>query len=694
MRQTDHINSDAWARERNTQVNGIVVWRAAGLIAAIVGLAMTAQAQPAEDMKELFQGPSRFLRSILANEEAQPEPAPQPAAPPPASEAPPPARVNYGEKPEVVMDDTGLIEFLHVRNQPISAVLDMIALKAKVNIVTSTEVDGRISANLFDVTVDEALNAILLPNQLGYRQMGNVLFVATAEELTAGVAADAVEVRVFPLYYIPREDAIPLVKAVLSDVGKIAPPRDQDEDVIAGAYEFRDAGEAQLVVIDTAIALERVGFLLEQIDVRPQQVLIEASILRATLNEDNALGIDMSLLSGVDFRDVGGQSSAARNLTVGNIPEHRFDDTTMNVSSSLIGDFPAGGFTFGVIHNNVATFIRALEQVTDVTVLANPKVLALNKQMANVIIGRRDGYLTTTVTETAAIQTVEFLETGTQIELRPIINRDGTVRLDIRPKDSNGGLNASNLPFEETTEAHAQLIIENGNTVLIGGLFRERTVRGQSQLPLLGEVPGLGLLFQRQSDQTVREEIIILITVRVLDDSLAERNQTAEIAADIERLRTGNREGLMGTGRERLVQAYYQEALRRFDAGDEDRALLNCRLALHSAPNHLGARKLMEQILRETPWDADNSRLRTFLFELLEERTGVAPGDAQRDPLNRPWEHEELMQGVLSESNGAAAGAPPPATPRPTPAPRQSTHSARPAPARPGVERVEAVETP
>jgi type IV pilus assembly protein PilQ len=262
--------------------------------------------------------------------------------------------------------------------------------------------------------------------------------------------------------------------------------------------------------------------------------------------------------------------------------------------------------------------VRALEEVTDVVVVANPKIVALNKQEAEVIVGRRDGYLTTTVTETATVQTVEFLETGTQIKFRPVINEDGAVRLSVHPKDSNGGLTAANLPFEETTEAHADILVDDGHTVLIGGLFRERTLSSSSQLPVLGNIPVLGLLFGSRSDQTIREEVIILLTVHIIKETDAESAAYEELLEDVERIRVGSRRGLLGSGRERLAQAYYHEALKQMERGNTGLALLNVRMTLNNQPKHLPAMKMREQILDNRLWDDEGTRMRTFVWELIQ----------------------------------------------------------------------------
>jgi hypothetical protein len=330
------------------------------------------------------------------------------------------------------------------------------------------------------------------------------------------------------------------------------------------------------------------------------------------------------------------------------------------VNTDLIGNFPRGGFTFGIVKNDIATFVRALEEVTDVAVIANPKILALNKQQGSVIVGRRDGYLTTTVTETAAVQTVEFLETGTQIRFRPFINDDATVRLNVHPKDSNGGLTSANLPFEETTEAQANILVDDGHTVLIGGLFRERTVSSKGQVPVLGDIPGAGLLFQHKTDQTIREEVIILLTVHVLKDTAEEHERYAALLEDIERIRVGTRRGVLGTGRERLAQAYYQEAIRATEQQDTGRALLNVRMALHNDPKHLAALKLKERLLGRRMWDNEGSRGHLFLLDLIRaEQTSREQADQSglfgRPPLDLQIHHDDVAEPAPEEQGDTPA---------------------------------------
>lgn len=586
----------------------------------------------------------------------------------PTTPAADPATYEPLDQSSVTISDAGLLD-LHVTDMDINTVLAMISYQARTNIVATKSVRGTISANLYGLNLWEVLDAILTPNGYAYKQSGKTLFVGAPEELAAKTpAAPAPIARVFKLRYITKDEAVTAIETLLSADGRVVAGggKGGSSSSSGDLFDMRDASNDYVIVTDEPGRMAQVEALLRDIDVRPRQVLIEATILRATLNETNQFGIDFTMLGGVDFQNVSSTSNTSADIATGQTPPAKFEKTTFNVNTDMIGNMPAGGFTFGVIRNSVAGFIRALEDVTDVTVVANPKIIALNKQRAEVIVGRRDGYLTTTVTETAAVQTVEFLETGTQIRFRPFINEDGTVRLAVHPKDSNGGITAANLPFEETTEAQASILVDDGRTILIGGLFRERTVNSKGQVPVLGNVPGIGLLFQNRNDATIREEVIILLTVHVIKDTDDEAGRYAALLDDIERIRAGSRQGLSATGRDRLAQAFYQQAVHHAEEGENGRALFCVRMALHNAPKHQAALKLKERLLEQRTWDDEGSRIRMFLLDVMElERTsedemdrsylfGRPPLDRriQRDQVTPGWEEElDLPPGSLIESD-------------------------------------------
>ena len=557
----------------------------------------------------------------------------------------------------VTVNEAGLLD-LHVTGMDVNTVLAMISYQARTNIVATKSVQGSISANLYGLSLREVLDAILLPNGYAYKQVGKTLFVGTPADLAEKAPdAPAPIARVFKLRYITKDEAAAAIEALLSADGKVVAGGGQDSSSSGSSgdiFDLREASSDYVIVTDVPSRMAIIEVLLRDIDTRPKQVLIEATILRATLNEENQFGIDFTMLGGVDFQNVSSTSNTSADITTGQTPAAKFEKTTFNVNTDMIGNMPSGGFTIGVIKNSVAGFIRALEEVTDVTVVANPKLIALNKQKAEVIVGRRDGYLTTTVTETAAVQTVEFLETGTQIRFRPFINEDGTVRLAVHPKDSNGGITAANLPFEETTEAQASILVDDGRTVLIGGLFRERSVNSKGQVPLLGNIPGAGLLFQNHNDTTVREEVVILMTVHVIKETDEEYGRYDALLDDVERVRAGSRQGLLAYGRERLAQAFYQQAIHQTEEGNISRALFCTRMALHNAPKHTAALKLKERLLEQRIWEDEGSRIRMFLLDVMalegasaeqvdeSYRLGRPPLDRhiQRDLVKPGWEED------------------------------------------------------
>jgi type IV pilus assembly protein PilQ len=435
-----------------------------------------------------------------------------------------------------------------------------------------------------------------------------------------------------------------MVEPLCSKEGKITVTPESEIGIASNAEEAGGdalAGKDCLLVVDYPQNVEAITKVIAQIDVRPKQVLIEATILRAQLNENNALGIDFNLVGGVDFQALNSTSNGITNINVGNLPQAELQNTSFTGQTDFNTAIPDGGLTFGIIKNSVAVFIRALEQVTDVSVLANPKIPALNKQRGEVIVGRRDGYITTTITETVATQTVEFLETGTQLVFRPFIGNDGYVRMEVHPEDSTGGLTAANLPFEQTTEVTTNIIVRDGHTILLGGLFREVTTAGRDQLPLLGNIPIAGVLFRNTRDSTQREEVIILLTIHIIKDNDSVDLAGAEAEEDIERYRVGMRQGLQWYGRERLAQAHYRWALDHLAKGHMSKAMWDLDLAINNNPKFMAAIKLKEKLLDGHQWDDDSSSVRGFLMDLIMQEQGLIspifgwPGPPFEYPLLR-----------------------------------------------------------
>ncbi|MDI1290729.1 MAG: hypothetical protein PSX37_12360, partial [bacterium] len=323
---------------------------------------------------------------------------------------------------KVSVDDNNIVD-LHVNDEDLANVLEMLSIQSQRNIIASKNVSARVTANLYNVTFHEALDAILNVNGYGYVESGNFLYVYTKEELDTLEKESMAKVsKVIKLNYLNAIDAAEFVKPLLSDVGQIktngktaAFPSVGDTPM--GNDEY--AHDAMLVVIDFEANVAEIETLVAQLDTRPTQVLVEATILQTQLTENNAFGVDFAVIADIDFGDfvgVGGPLQAANALiggraAPGSSTAFPADGGGGGIGSTVGNTAGPGGLKVGVVSNDVAVFMRVLDEVTDTTILSNPKILALNRQPSRVLVGRKVGYLQTTSTDTATTQSVEFLDT-------------------------------------------------------------------------------------------------------------------------------------------------------------------------------------------------------------------------------------------------------------------------------------------
>jgi type IV pilus assembly protein PilQ len=507
--------------------------------------------------------------------------------------------------------------------------LRVIGFQAQTSIIPSKDVHGALPAmDLYNVTVHEALDALLHANGFGWREKGKFIYVYTEKEIQEMEKANRVaNTEVFRLYYTPAANAVTMIKPVLSADAQVAVTTPAKSGIATGTTDLGGndhSTEDIIVVTDYPEHLDRVRQVLKEVDRRPQQILIEATILAAQLNEDNALGVDFNVVGGVDFASF---TSTAGQILNGTLPDGA-NPLTGDVHSVGTGNnFTKGinnAFRVGVVTDDISVFVAALEGITDTSVLANPKVLALNKQKGEVIVGNETGYLTTTTTETSSTQTIEFLKTGTRLVFRPYIADDGYIRMEVHPEDSSGGLQtAANLPFKQTTEVTSNVMVKDGHTIVIGGLFREASTATRSQIPFLGNLPIVGHLFKNQTDTTRRQEIIILLTPHIVKDDDAMNALSEKVKADAEKLRAGVRRGMMFWGRERLADMHYQCAVEEMAKSRPDRgkALWNLECATNLNPTFSEAIALRQELTGKQIVASDGSTIRNFVRKAILEDT-------------------------------------------------------------------------
>lgn len=471
--------------------------------------------------------------------------------------------------------------------------LAMLGSQCQKNIVPSPSVDGSLAfRRLTNVTFEEAMSAILGDNAM-YEEQGNLIKVYTKEEYKKLMEApERRNYKIFTLYYISAAEAKKLLTPVLSSNGTIETTTAAITDFPTGASISTGSGGGDttamndtIIVFDYPERIEAIAEVLSNVDIRPQQVLIEATILSATLTEDTQFGVDWQLLLG----NANTHGQAFINGTKDYI-------TSTNIQQVIT---KGGGFAIGFAHDNIAAVVNAIESVSDVTILANPKILAVNKQLGQVYIGTKVGYESQkTVSENTQLTSqVEFLDTGTKLSFRAYIGNDGYIRMDIHPKDSSGILKENNIPDETSAELLSNIIVKDGETVVIGGLFRDTISYNKTQIPLLGDLPIVGGAFRGVNNQVKREEVIILLTPHIITDPNETRGNARK--DDIQRKRFGAKDQLQQISRSRLAEEYYATALVYYEDGQLETAMEEVESALELRPTYLEAIRLKERIIAE-----------------------------------------------------------------------------------------------
>lgn len=590
--------------------------------------------------------------------------APEPPAPPA------PAATTGGS---VTVSDEMTVD-LHLQDEDLSNVLQMLSIQTQKNIVASRGVSAAVTASLYGVTFYEALDAILHVNGYGYLERGNFIYVYTLEELRQIQGADRRPMaKVIQLNYLNGNDAATFVTPLLSEAGRIQTNGNVGTftmpDTPIGDESFALA--ATLVVYDYPDHVEEIERVLRQLDTRPAQVLVEATILQTSLTEANAFGVDFSVIGSLDFSDfvnLGGPLAAFNALRNPGLGEVGDDTATaQSLDGQAIVSTPGntagpGTFKLGIVDDNFSVFVRLLDQVGDTTVLSNPKVLALNRQPARVLVGQRIGYLSTTATETSTTQTVEFLDTGTQLAFRPFIANDGMIRMELRPSVSTGVIRDSTdsngatvtIPDEITQEITTNVLVRDGSTIVLGGLFKETTQLTRRQVPIIGDIPIIGAPFRGHEDSTQRSEIIFLITPTIVSDqSLLDQGERAMAYA--EHVRSGTRQGLLPWSRERTTAKLNIEAEELARQGEREQALWKLRRSLELNPNQPDAIRMRERLSGEQDRWPSRELLDEIIYRRLEgkmDEWGAPQASPPASSLPEPASPESAAAGGQSAQAG------------------------------------------
>lgn len=371
---------------------------------------------------------------------------------------------------------------LAVDNVEITEVMNLLSRKERTNILLSSDVTGKVSINLFDMSLDQAIRAIATAGGYQVKVVDGVYFVSKPPADTQGEKPlPPITLRSFKIQYSPTEIVESVLQEYLSERGKIkALPRRQ-----------------LLLVADEPEYIARIAKLLEEVDRQPRQILIEAQILEITLDDTETFGVDWARLF-----ETGGGTGA-------------FGTQGLSTPGSA-------GFFFELLRPDIEVFLDALRERGRVRTLSTPRLMAIENQEASVIVGDRQGYKLTTTINQVTTESIEFLESGVILRVTPAVDDKGRIRLEIHPEVSTGTV-SDGIPSQTTTEVTTHVLVPDGNTVFIAGLIRNTLSESREGVPVLGDIPGLGLLFSRQERITFNTETVVLITPRVVGDDFSRR---------------------------------------------------------------------------------------------------------------------------------------------------------------------------
>ncbi|RLQ23575.1 type IV pilus secretin PilQ [Seongchinamella sediminis] len=419
---------------------------------------------------------------------------------------------------------------LNFQDIEVRAVLQLIADFTELNLVASDTVSGRITLRLQNVPWDQALELVLKTKGLDKRQVGNVLMVAPAAEIAERerqeIEANKQIAELAPLQsefvrirYASAQQIVGLFQAGSEEGGSLISER--------GSVVV-DQRTNSLIITDTAAKLAEIRELIEQVDIPVRQVMIESRIVIAQSDLTHNLGIEWG---GGYIDDVNGNilsvSGDAANVVGINNSIISGETPSVSYPGALLVDLgvaSTSGFALGFTSDDLflTAELSALEAAGEGEVVSQPKVITGDKQQATIKSGTEIPYQ-----EAAAsgATSTSFKEAVLELDVTPNITPDDRVMLDLNVKqDSVGDLVPSGqggfIPSIDTTELTTQVLVGNGETVVLGGVFKTEDIETINKVPFFGDIPYVGAFFRSETRNNTKTETLIFITPRILADTL------------------------------------------------------------------------------------------------------------------------------------------------------------------------------
>nr|WP_286997386.1 MULTISPECIES: type IV pilus secretin PilQ [Comamonas] len=408
---------------------------------------------------------------------------------------------------------------LNFQNIEVRSLLQVIADFTNFNIVTSDTVGGSLTLRLKDVPWDQALNIIMEAKGLGMKKNGNVLWIAPKDEIDERTKRDFEAARNIEQLEPLRTQGFQINYAKAEELKKQIADNSGNSEASTRFLSTRGSAIAeprtnQLFVTDTSSKLEEITNLLKKLDVPVRQVLIEARIVEARDTFGRSLGVKFG----------GGYDRAGRG-SIGSGYDS-FGTTTnspfVNLPAGLSTGGTAGTLALSIFNSGLTRFLSlelsAMEAEGVGKVISSPRLLTADQTQAVIEQGTEYPY---TQTAPNGATTVAFKKAVLKLEVVPQITPEGNIIMDLDlNKDSRGETTLQGVAID-TKHIKTQVLVENGGTVVIGGIFEMEETNQVNKVPVLGDIPGVGNLFKSRTRESTKREMLVFITPRMVTDAIA-----------------------------------------------------------------------------------------------------------------------------------------------------------------------------
>ena len=414
---------------------------------------------------------------------------------------------------------------LNFQNIEVRSVLQLIADFTGLNLVVSDSVGGSLTLRLKNVPSDQALDIILKTKGLGIRENGNVLYIAPNEEIAAREKLELESQQQVEELAPLRSEFMEINYAKAADLASLL--KDTDNTLLSERGQVSvDDRTNTLLIQDTAQKLNEIRRLIDRLDIPVKQVLIESRIVVANDDFSKDLGAKFGVFN-VDGKDLaqnkvadvtGGNLDLLEPLTSGDpIPI----EDTLNVNLPLAEATRAGQFALSFIKLPfgfaVNMELSAAQAESKAEVMSNPRIITANQSTARIESGTEIPYVSQT---SSGATDVEFKKAVLSLEVTPQITPDDRVNMEVSVRNDSVGDVVSGVPSINTNEVTSNVLVDNGQTIVLGGIYVEENTESYTKVPFFGDIPVAGRLFRRDSRTEDKQELLIFITPKIIDEQL------------------------------------------------------------------------------------------------------------------------------------------------------------------------------